>query len=105
MNDPQPLVIAIYVGGFALAAAVNFYALWILLTDEIGRKRRPEDVPDTVDFPAGPGLGQRRRLPAARNGHSPTSQATEAAAPSSPPAPDSTGPRRSSAARAASSQP
>jgi len=82
MNDPQPFVIALYVAGFAVAGAINLVALWTLLTDEIGRKRRPEDVPDRIDFPAGPGLGGRPRRPAA--GHSGTSQSTEVAAPAPP---------------------
>lgn len=59
-NDPQPIVIAIYVIGFLLAGGINLYAVWTLVSDELVRKRTPGDVPDRVDYPAGPGLPERR---------------------------------------------
>jgi hypothetical protein len=62
-NDPNPIVIAIYAIGFLLAFGINLYALWTLVADELVRRRSPGDVPGRVDFPAGPGLTDRRDRP------------------------------------------
>lgn len=99
-NDPQPIVIALYVAGFVLAGLINLYALWTLFADEMLRRRSPGDVPDGVDYPAGPGLPWRGASRA--DGYSPTSVSTRALAPASR---ASIGASASSRRRAASSNP
>lgn len=99
-NAPQPMVIALYVAGFAVAGLINLYALWVLFADELRRRRTPGDVPDAVDFPAGPGLP--RRTARSDGGYSPTSVSTRAPAPG---ARASTGTSPSSSSRASASKP
>ena len=58
-NDPQPLVILIFVLGFAAAVLLNLVNWWRLLRGDLARHRDPKAPPEPVDYPAGPGLPGR----------------------------------------------